>query len=181
MSESAHDSQISTPRSLILSARELVEKFYSLLGQRISKTKREKSIQECLNLLQEGFTVEEVDYALSWLIQHHPTTGSFSRLAHFIDQALKERTAQQHAFEIKQRHILEREQERAEQERREREETQLQRRIEETKVVLSPEQLIELQEEAQELVKQEHPNVTLGQQVLVQIKIDELIQTRYLQ
>jgi hypothetical protein len=179
--EREYDPQILTPpRSLILSARELVEKFYSLLGQRVSKTKREKSIQDCLGLLQEGFAVEEVDYALSWLIQHHPTTGSFSRLAHFIDQALKERAVKQDALEIKQRQILERERERAEQERKEKEDAQLQRRIEEAKAILSPEHLTELQEEAQELVRQEHPNITLGQQILVQIKIDDLIKTRYL-
>src|SRR5205823_6489472 len=69
--------QILTLKSLLLSARELVEKFYSLLGQRVPKAKREKSIQECLSLLQEGFAVDEVDYAISWLITHHPTTGSF--------------------------------------------------------------------------------------------------------
>src|SRR6266705_3442348 len=85
------DPQILTRTSLRLSARELVEKFYSLLRQRAPKAKREKNIQECLDLLQEGFTIDEVDYAISWLVTHHPTTGSFSRLAHFIDQALKER------------------------------------------------------------------------------------------
>ena len=85
------DPQTLTLTSLRLSARELVEKFYSLLHQRAPKAKREKNMQECLDLLQEGFTIDEVDYAISWLVTHHPTTGSFSRLAHFIDQALKER------------------------------------------------------------------------------------------
>src|ERR671930_550484 len=83
--------------SLTLSARELVGKFYSRLGQRPSKAKREKSIEECLSLLLEGFTVEEVDYTITWLIQHYPATGSFSRLSHFIDQAIKDRQTGQRA------------------------------------------------------------------------------------
>src|SRR5919197_5463238 len=47
-----------------------------------------------ISLLQEGFTVEEIDYTITWLITHHPTTGAFSRLPHFIDQALKARDLQ---------------------------------------------------------------------------------------
>jgi hypothetical protein len=27
--------------------------------------------------------VDQIDYAMTWVIAHHPDTGSFSRVAHF--------------------------------------------------------------------------------------------------
>ena len=170
------DPQILTLKSLLLSARELVEKFYSLLGQRVPKAKREKSIQECLSLLQEGFAVDEVDYAISWLITHHPTTGSFARLPHFIDQALKERTTPQSVST--QRHPLTVDEEKDREQRRQLEEEQQQ--IEEVKTSLAPELFAALREEARRLIKQENPNIRFGENILIQLKIDELVKHRYL-
>jgi hypothetical protein len=179
LSERESGGQILTRRSQTLSARELVDKFYSLLGQRATKAKREKSIQECLGLLQEGFTVEEVDYAISWLVMHHPTTGSFSRLAHFIDQALKERQAALSPRDLSRQQTSDGEKEQADRQRRE-EEVQRLRRIEEAKASLPPGRLAELREEAQQLVKQEHSNLRFGEDILIQLKVDELIGMRYL-
>jgi hypothetical protein len=124
-----------TSRTSTLSARELVEKFYSLLGQRASKTKQEKSIQDCLSLLKEGFTVEEVDYAISWIVKQHPTTGAFSRLMHFIDQALKERQ-ELSSHSLSQQQTSEREKEGMERQRMEEEEQQRQQ-VAEAKAALS--------------------------------------------
>ena len=132
------DPQFLTLTSLRLSARELVEKFYSLLRQRAPKAKREKSIQECLDLLQEGFSIGEVDYAISWLVTHHPTTGSFSRLAHFIDQALKERAMPQSRSSPHQPQMAQEEEDREEKQRLEEEEQQ-RKRIEEAKAAISSE------------------------------------------
>jgi len=100
--EASPDPQNLTPWSQVLSAKELVEKFYSRLGQRASKTKREQSVQECLGLLQQGFTLEEVDYAISWFIEQHRTVGSFTQLVQCIDQALKERQTTQPRPETQQ-------------------------------------------------------------------------------
>jgi hypothetical protein len=165
-----------TLNSLILSARELIDKFYSHLGQRPSKTKREKSIQECLNLLGDGFTVEEVDYAITWLIQHHPATGSFSRLSHFIDQAIKERETEQHAREVGQEQVRAAEQQRAEQQRMEEERQQ----IEEVKASLLPETLEGLHQEATHLIEQESPGLKFGKDLMIRVKLNELIKLRYL-
>jgi hypothetical protein len=162
--------------SLALFARELVEKFYSLLGQRASKSKRERSMEECLRLLQEGFTPEEIDYAISWLITQHPTTGSFSRLSHFIDQALKERQAIQQTQELRQRQALHATREAAERQQL----VEAQHRIDLVKESLSPDRLAELREEAQRLVAQEHPDLPVGQEFLIRLKIDELIRAKYL-
>jgi Arc/MetJ-type ribon-helix-helix transcriptional regulator len=83
----------------------------------------------------EGFTVEEVDYAITWLIQHHPTTGSFARLSHFIDQAIKEWQAERHTQEINTEQSRAAEQQRAEHQRLEEERHQ----IEEAKALLPSE------------------------------------------
>jgi hypothetical protein len=170
------DGQNTTLNSLILSTRELVDKFYSRLGQRPSKTKREKSIEECLNLLVEGFTVEEVDYAITWLIQHHPTTGSFSRLSHFIDQAIKERETEQQTRQAAQEQVRAVEYQRAEQQRMEEERQQ----IEEVKASLPPEMLEGLYQEATHLIEQESPRLKFGKDLMVRVKLNELVKLRYL-
>lgn len=162
--------------SLILFARELVDKFYSSLGQRPSRTKREKSLDECLNLLVEGFTVEEVDYTITWLIQHHPATGSFSRLSHFIDQAIKERQTAQHTQEAKEEQARVAEHQRAEQQRMDEERQQ----IEEAKAILPPETIEGLYQEAKYLVEQENPSLKFGKDLIIQVKLNELVKLRYL-
>ena len=48
------------------------------------------------------------------------------------------------------------------------------------KATLSSERLAELLAEAQQLVRQENPDVKFGEQVLIELKIDELIRTRHL-
>ena len=179
LSDRKLEEQHISDNSLLLSGRELIDKFYSLLGQRVSKSKRKKSLDECLNLLQEGFTVEEIDYAISWLITHHPTTGSFSRLPHFIDQALKardlqSRTPQDHAPNT---HERKNDQLRRQQER---DEAQQQERIEAVKASLSQEALAALHEEAERCVDQEHPHIKFGRDTLVRLKLEELIINQYL-
>ena len=162
--------------SLVLSARELVDKFYSSLGQRPSRAKREKSIEECLSLLLEGFAVEEVDYAIAWLIQQHPATGSFSRLSHFIDQAIKDRQTEQRTRELEQQQDREAERQRVERQRLEEERQQ----IEEAKASLARGTLEELYQEAARLVEQESPNLKLGKDLVIRMKLNELVKLRYL-
>ena len=179
LSERKLEEQHTSDYSLLLSGRELIDKFYSLLGQRVSKSKRKKSLDECLSLLQEGFTVEEIDYAISWLITHHPTTGSFSRLPHFIDQALKardiqSRTPQDYAPDTPE---IKNDQLRRQQER---DEAQQQQRIEAVKASLSQEALAALHEEAERCVDQEHPHIKFGRDTLVRLKLEELIINQYL-
>ena len=164
--------------SLLLSSRELIEKFYSLLGQRVSKSKRKKSLDECLNLLQEGFTVEEIDYAISWLITHHPTTGSFSRLPHFIDQALKARDLQSRTPQLDVSGTQERQNDQLRRQQ-ERDEAQQQERIEAVKASLSQSTLAAFHEEAERYIDQEHPHIKFGRDTLVRLKFEELILNQY--
>ena|GEM_PF-1588350 len=179
LSERQLEGQHTFDNSMLLSARELIDKFYSLLGQRVSKSKRKKSLDECLSLLQEGFTVEEIDYAISWLITHHPTTGSFSRLPHFIDQALKARDHQSRiplhstpgSREIKDDQLRR---------QQERDEAQQQERLEGVLASLPPGTLAALREEAERSVDQEHPHIKFGRDTLVRLKLEDLIINRYL-
>jgi hypothetical protein len=179
LSEKQIEDPHTSDNSMLLSARELIDKFYSLLGQRISKSKRKKSLDECLSLLQEGFTVEEIDYTVSWLISHHPTTGSFARLPHFIDQALKardlrHRTPQYYAPGTRESKDDQRQQQ------QERDEAQQQERIEAAKASLSPSALAALREEAEGCVDQEHPNIKFGRDTLVRLKLEDLLIKQYL-
>jgi Helix-turn-helix domain len=170
------EAQRITLNALVLSARELVDKFYSRLGQRPSKVKREKSLEECLNLLLEGFTVEEVDYGITWLIQHHPTTGSFARLSHFIDQAIKEWQAEQRTQEVDAEQSRAAEQQRAEHQRMEEERHQ----IEEAKSLLPPDILEGLYQEARHLIEEESPSLKFGKELMIRVKLNELVKLRYL-
>ena len=71
------------------------------------------------------------------------------------------------------------EEDREEKQRREEGEQQ-RKRIEEAKAALSPEHLANLYEEAQRRIRQENPNIKFGENILIQLKLDELIWDRYL-
>jgi hypothetical protein len=175
-SRSISEGQHLTPSLLTLSARELVDKFYSHLGQRPSKAKRDRSVEECLSLLLEGFAVEDVDYAISWLVRQHPTTGSFARLTHFIDQAIKEREAEQRARELEQDQVRDGERQRVERQQM----LEERQRIDEMKASLPPETIEELYREAADIVARESPTLKLGKDLMIQLKLNELVKLRYL-
>ncbi len=156
-----------------------MDKFYSLLGQRVSKSKRKKSLDECLSLLQEGFTVEEIDYAISWLIKHHPTTGSFSRLPHFIDQALKAQHLPSQAYLNSPPGARDRTDEQLRRQQ-DREQAERQQRVDAILAALAPEDVAALREEAEKRVEEEQPGVKFGRDTLIRLKIEELIAVQYL-
>jgi hypothetical protein len=124
----------------------------------------------------EGFAAEEVDYTITWLIQHYPSTGSFSRLSHFIDQAIKERETEQHTREFEQQRVRDIERQRAERQQMEEERQQ----IEEVKASLPRGKLEGLYQEAMLLVEQENPNLKFGKDLLIQMTLNELVKLRYL-
>jgi Helix-turn-helix domain len=176
LSERASEDQNLTRKNLLLSARELVDKFYALLGQRVPKAKREQSMQECLALLQEGFTPEEVDYAMSWLVTRHPETGAFSRVPYFIDQALKEQQMIEHATASQQQQrVAEAQQRQAEQQLKAE-----QQQLDDIFASLPAAEQQYLQQHAAVLVAQEHGEVSYGHATLIRFKVEELIRERYL-
>jgi len=147
-----------------------------LLGQHPSTAKSQKSIAECVALLRDGFSSDQIDYAVSWLIAHHPATGSFTRVAHFIDQALKEKDREHLVSELESHKTAALESQRLEERRLEEEG----RQIDEVIASLSPEALDLLDSDARRLVESENGQVRFGKQTLVQIKMRELIRARYL-
>jgi hypothetical protein len=160
-----------TPEDLKTFGQELVGKFYTRLGQRASKTKREQSVQECLSLFDDGFTPEEVDYAIDWLIEYHPETGAFNRVLHFIDQAIKEREATLQAAAEKERLRAEAEHQThvAMQQVAEREQ------VEAVLDTLSASVRKKLEQQAARLVQEEHGNVAYGRETLIRLKVEELV------
>jgi hypothetical protein len=170
------DPQNLTSTSRLLTAHKLVEKFYAHLGNRVSKMKREQSLKTCIKLLEEGFLPEEIDYTISWLLERHPDTGTFNRIAHFIDQALRDWEKAKETSMLAQQNSEEEQREALEQKQNEAK----QKRIEKIKETLSEKELNELKREAIKRVEEEHGRVLHGRAILVRLKVDDLIQQRYL-
>src|SRR5262249_46992517 len=154
-----------------LSLPTLVDHFYEFLQQRPSQKKRERAIQQAQKLLDEGFTLQDLDYAITWVTQKHPDTGSFDRIPFFIDQALKDRETRQQITVMEQRHQAEIAQRKL-QERQTKEENQ---QLEEIQASLSAEILEGLRQEATEFIAQEYGKVEFGEQTLIRLKMEELI------
>jgi hypothetical protein len=166
---------ITTDLLQTLSLPLLVDRFYQLLQQRPSQKKRERAIQQAQKLLDEGFTLQDLDYTITWVTQKHPDTGAFDRIPFFIDQALKDRENRQQLLVLEQRRQTEITQRKA-QEHHTREENQ---QIEEVQASLPPETLEALRQEATKLVAQEYGKVEFGEQTLIRLKMEELIRERY--
>jgi hypothetical protein len=153
----------------------IVDQFYQLLNQNPSKRKRERAIIEGEKLIQEGFTLDDLAYTTSWVIKKYPDTGSFERISHFIDQALKEKAAEEKSQEVKQHFQAEAEQRQIEEQRIEQE----RKKLEEIRASLPREMLEEVKQEAIKLLQEEKANLGLGREILIRLKINELLTTRY--
>jgi len=167
---------ITTDLLQTLSLPGLVDRFYHLLHQHPSQTKKERAIQQGQKLLDEGFTLEELHYAIMWVTQKYPDTGSFDRIPFFIDQALKDQKASQHVA-VMERQLQAEITQRNAQEQRTKEVAQ---QIEAVKASLSTATMESLRQEAAQRVAKEHGNVAFGQQTLIRLEIEELIRERYL-
>jgi len=167
---------ITTDLLQTLSLSVLVDRFYQLLHQHPSQAKRERAIQQGEKLLEEGFTLEELDYAITWVTQKYPNTGSFDRIPFFIDQALKDQRASQQVAVVAHQLQAEVSQRNAQEQRTKEAEQQ----IEAVKTSLSTETLEALRREATQRVVEEHGNVAFGQQTLIRLEMEELIRERYI-
>jgi len=133
-------------------------------------------VQQCLTLFDDGFTPEEIDYAIDWLIEHHPETGAFSRVQHFIDQAIKVKQAQQQAMVDKDRRRAEAEQQAQIEAQQAAEREQIAALFDS----LSASVRKELEQQAAQLVQDEHGQVQHGREILIRLKIEELIRDQHL-
>ncbi len=153
----------------------LVDRFYQLLQQRPSQKKRERAIQQAQKLFDEGFTLQDLDYTITWVTQKHPDTGAFDRIPFFIDQALKDRDSKKQVA-VREQQLQTEITQRRDQEQRTREENQ---QIVEVQASLSTETLEALRQEATQLVAQEYGKVEFGEQTLIRLKMEEMIRERY--
>jgi hypothetical protein len=154
---------------------QLLDKFYAGLNQRrISSMKRERGLAVLARLLRDGYTIDEIAYAIDWTIASISGLHSIGILPEVMGQALaaRERLLADSGAQPN-RQAVEESSARAQAEAE-------QRQIEEMKATFPPERLEALREDARTLVAQEHPNLKFGQDILIRLKIDELIRAQYL-
>lgn len=150
-----------------------VERFYGLLGARASERKLAQDTAAAESLLAEGFSPEDLAFAVEWAIAHIPKVKSFGFIPYIMHQALKARDDAQHAEEAQQ----EAEARVDEELRREREERERRRRLADRRAALSDEALAALRHRAEEVLASDRVARTrLGYEVLVKLKMDELLE-----
>jgi hypothetical protein len=154
---------------------QLLDKFYAGLNQRrISSMKRERGLAVLAHLLRDGYTIDEIAYAIDWTMASISGLHSIGILPEVMGQALarRERLLADSGAQPNRQTVEEssaRVQAEAEQ-----------RQIEEMKATFPPERLEALHEDARALVAQEHPNLKFGQDILIRLKVDELVKAQYL-
>jgi hypothetical protein len=154
---------------------QLLDKFYAGLNQRrIFSMKRERGLTVLAHLLRDGYTIDEIAYAIDWTIASISGLHSIGILPEVMGQALacRERLLTDSGAQLNRQAVEEssaRVQAEAEQ-----------RQIEAMKATFPPERLEALHEDARVLVAQEHPNLKFGQDILIRLKVDELVKAQYL-
>jgi len=136
--------------------------------------KRERGLTVLARLLQDGYTIDEIAYAIDWTIASISGLHSIGILPEVMGQALarRERLLTDSGAQPNRQAVEEssaRVQAEAEQ-----------RQIEAMKATFSPELLKALHEDARALVVEEHPNLKFGQDILIRLKVDELVKAQYL-
>jgi hypothetical protein len=130
---------------------DLVKLFYTGIGQqRISKVKREKGNSVLQELQKEGFSPEDIQFAIEWTLTPGNTTEKvhdFSIISHTIGQALSAREAGQEAADAAQK-------EAARVRAAEEEQKRLEGEIADLRSKLSEEYLVELRKRAEEELAQ---------------------------
>jgi hypothetical protein len=153
-----------------------VERFYELLGARASERKLAQDVALAESLLAEGFRHEDLAFAVEWMIAHIPKVKSFGLIPYIMHQALQARDDAQHAEDAQR----EAEARIDEQLHREREEQDRRRRLADRRASLSDEALETLKRRAEEALAADGVERTrLGYDVLVKLKLDDLLEREY--
>jgi hypothetical protein len=154
-----------------------VERFYELLGARASERKLAQDVAVAESLLAEGFRPEDLTFAVEWAIAHISKVKSFGLIPYIMHQALKARDDAQHAEGAQQ----EAEARVDEQLRRERDMHDRKRRLADVRTALSDTVIEALRQRAEEALAVEGvERMRLGYDVLVKLKLDELLEREYL-
>ncbi len=157
-----------------LSPGDLISRFYENVGQKnITKAKRESAKKNLEELASEGFTPEDVSFAIEWTLENlKDQPYDFSILKHTISQAMAEKKK----TEEKQERLREQEQtamqEKAEEERLEKERVE----IEALKEKLNPEERAKLRQRAIEQInKMEGIKQDFVTESLIRAKENEIL------
>jgi hypothetical protein len=154
---------------------QLLDKFYAGLKQRrISSMKRDRGIAVLARLLRDGYTIDEIAYAIDWAMASISGLHSIGILPEVMGQALaaRERLLADSGAQPRKR-AIEESSARAHAEAE-------QRQIDAIKITLPPERLEALHEEARAVVTQEFPSLKFGQDILIRLKVDELVKAQHL-
>jgi hypothetical protein len=81
--------------------RSLVANFYRRLGTKAASPKLARDAAVAAQLLADGFSLEDLTFAMEWAVQHVPGVTSFGLLPHIMHHALKARHNAQHAEDAK--------------------------------------------------------------------------------
>jgi hypothetical protein len=136
--------------------------------------KRERGLAVLACLLRDGYTIDEIAYAIDWTMTSISGVHSIGILPEVMGQALAARErllADSGAHPNRQ--AVEESSVRAQAEAE-------QQQIEELKATFPQERLEALHEDARALVAQEHPHLKFGQDILIRLKVDELVKAQYL-
>lgn len=158
--------------------RALVEQFYAMLGAKVSAQKLARDTATAATLHAEGFSVEELTFAVEWAVQHIPSVTSFGLLPHIMHAALKARSTAQRVEDAKreaeaqlQAHLSEQQEEEARAQR-----------LEAFRAALSEEELAAFQQHAVEALAQAgHTERALGYRTLLRLRLDDLLDQACLQ
>jgi hypothetical protein len=157
----------------VADGRAPVERFYELLGTKASERKLTRDTAIAEQLLSEGFSRQDLAFAVEWAVGTVAGVKSFGLIPHIMHQALKARDDVQHAEEAQR----EAEVRVDEQLRRERDERERRRQLADKRAALSDELLATLRHRAEEALAADGVERTrLGYEVLVKLKLDELLE-----
>jgi hypothetical protein len=150
-----------------------VERFYELLGTKASERKLARDAAIVEQLLGEGFGLQDIVFAVEWAVRNIQGVKSFGLIPYIMHQALRARDDAEAAEEAKR----EAEARIDEQLRHEQAERDRRRRLVEIRAALPADTLEALRRRAEEALANDGTDRThLGYDVLVKIKLDELLE-----
>jgi hypothetical protein len=152
------------------------ERFYELLGTKASERKLARDATIVEQLLGEGFSMQDVAFAVEWAVGNIQGVRSFGLIPYIMHQALRVRDNAESAEEAKR----EAEARIDEQLHREQAERDRRRRLVELRAALPADTLEALRRRAEEALATDGTDRTrLGYDVLVKMKMDEFLEREF--
>lgn len=156
----------------------LVEQFYTMLGTKASAQKMGRDVAVATQLAAEGYSLEDLTFAVEWVVQHIPSVTSFGLLPHIMHHALKAQRQAQHLAEAKRAAEAQLQQHLA----HEQEEAARAQRLEAWRAALSAAPLDAFRHQAAAALAHDgHREGGLGYAMLLRLGVDALVEQACLQ